>query len=161
VAARRYVRDNRGRFATVGATARGGRLATASGGKRATQTKAVAGGQPKGTIGKPKGLKPGAIKPKAANAVKASPRQRTAAEAAYLDIKHGKGRSKFNSDAKVRAEMQRRGFLKGSDPHGELISIAHSARAKTGRNHPATSSWVDMPKPAAPKPPAKKTKKRK
>ena len=64
--ARRYVRDNRGRFASVGATARGGRLRTASGGKRATQTQAISGGKPGGTVGKPKGLKPGAIKAKAA-----------------------------------------------------------------------------------------------
>lgn len=42
--ARRYARDNRGRFSTTGATARGGRLATASGNKRATQTKRIAGG---------------------------------------------------------------------------------------------------------------------
>jgi hypothetical protein len=42
---RRYVRDNRGRFAAkgAGATARGGRLKTASGNKRATQTMKVAG----------------------------------------------------------------------------------------------------------------------
>lgn len=42
---RRYVRDNRGRFASkgAGATARGGRLKTASGNKRATQTMKVAG----------------------------------------------------------------------------------------------------------------------
>lgn len=36
--ARRYTRDNRGRFASVGATARGGRLKTASGARRETQT---------------------------------------------------------------------------------------------------------------------------
>lgn len=60
--ARRYVRDNRGRFATTGATARGGRLKTAAGNKRATVTaKGPAG--PRGTISKPKGLRPGAIKP--------------------------------------------------------------------------------------------------
>ena len=35
---RKYVRDNRGRFASVGATARGGRLKTAGGNKRATVT---------------------------------------------------------------------------------------------------------------------------
>jgi len=42
---RRYVRDNRGRFASkgAGATARGGRLKTAGGKKRATQTMKVAG----------------------------------------------------------------------------------------------------------------------
>lgn len=56
--ARRYVRDNRGRFASVGATARGGRLRTAAGNKRATQTQQLSGGKPSGTIGKPKGLKP-------------------------------------------------------------------------------------------------------
>lgn len=63
--ARRYTRDNRGRFASVGATARGGRLATAAGNKRATQTKVVTGGKPSGTIGKSKGIKPGVVKPNA------------------------------------------------------------------------------------------------
>ena len=48
---RKYVRDNRGRFATTGATARGGRLKTASGKKRATQTvKAKTGGKPSGAL---------------------------------------------------------------------------------------------------------------
>ena len=64
---RKYVRDNRGRFATTGATARGGRLKTASGKKRATQTvKAKTGGKPAGAIkGKIK-RDPGAAKPAAA-----------------------------------------------------------------------------------------------
>lgn len=63
--ARKYARDNRGRFAGggSGATARGGRLKTAAGNKRKTQTMQSAA-TPKGTIGKPKGLKPGAIKPR-------------------------------------------------------------------------------------------------
>jgi hypothetical protein len=48
--ARRYVRDNRGRFATTGATARGGRLRTASGNKRKAQTmKATPGESKRGT----------------------------------------------------------------------------------------------------------------
>lgn len=65
--ARKYARDNRGRFASkgTGATARGGRLKTAGGNKREGQTIQAAGGRA-GTIGKPRGLKPGAIKPKAA-----------------------------------------------------------------------------------------------
>lgn len=50
--ARRYTRDNRGRFSSVGATARGGRLRTAAGNKRATQTEKLAGGKPAGTISK-------------------------------------------------------------------------------------------------------------
>ena len=63
---RRYVRDNRGRFASkgAGATARGGRLKTASGKKRETQTMKVSGAKAAGTISKPKGLKPGTIKAK-------------------------------------------------------------------------------------------------
>ena len=60
---RRYARDNRGRFASTGATARGGRLKTAGGNKRATVTVNAKGGS-KGTIGKPRGLKPGTLKPK-------------------------------------------------------------------------------------------------
>jgi len=61
--ARRYARDNRGRFASggSGATARGGRLRTAAGNKRKTQTM-QASAAPKGTIGKPRGLKPQSAK---------------------------------------------------------------------------------------------------
>ena len=54
--ARKYSRDNRGRFASVGATARGGRLNTATGNKRATVTERLKG--PSGRLAKPKGLKP-------------------------------------------------------------------------------------------------------
>jgi len=57
--ARRFARDNRGRFAPkgAGATARGGRLKTASGKKRATQKVSMLTGDrmsstPQGTIGK-------------------------------------------------------------------------------------------------------------
>ena len=65
---RKYSRDNNGRFASTGtgATARGGRLLAPKGNKRKTQT-ITAKGQ-KGVLAKPKGLKPGAIKPKAAAA---------------------------------------------------------------------------------------------
>jgi len=73
--ARRYSRDNRGRFsgAGSGATARGGRLKTASGNKRATQTSRMAAAPRAGTVGKggkakgPKVAKPVvAVKPAAA-----------------------------------------------------------------------------------------------
>ena len=69
--ARRYSRDNRGRFAGGGggATARGGRLKTAAGNKRETQTM-QSSAAPKSTVGKPKGLKPGSIKAKPASAVR-------------------------------------------------------------------------------------------
>lgn len=50
--ARKYTRDNRGRFASSGsgATARGGRLRTASGNKRATQTMKAAGASGSGVM---------------------------------------------------------------------------------------------------------------
>jgi len=50
--ARKYARDNRGRFASRGggATARGGRLRTAAGNKRATQTTKAAAAKPSGTV---------------------------------------------------------------------------------------------------------------
>ena len=69
--ARRYARDNRGRFASSGsgATARGGRLKTAGGNKRETQTM-QASAAPKGTIGKPRGLKPQSAKPAPSAAAK-------------------------------------------------------------------------------------------
>jgi hypothetical protein len=74
---RKYVRDNRGRFSSTGATARGGRLKTASGKKRAAQTvKAKTGGKPSGAIkGKIK-RDPGAAKPAAAKR-KATPNSKT------------------------------------------------------------------------------------
>jgi hypothetical protein len=48
--ARRYARDNRGRFSSTGATARGGRLRTAAGNKRKTVIGRQEGVQPKNTI---------------------------------------------------------------------------------------------------------------
>jgi len=52
--ARKYTRDNRGRFASsgTGATARGGRLRTATGNKRATQTSQMTAAPRAGTVGK-------------------------------------------------------------------------------------------------------------
>jgi hypothetical protein len=66
--ANRLTRNNAGRITSVGgagATARGGRLRTAAGKKRATVTTKISGGR-SGVVGKPKGLKPGAVKVKAA-----------------------------------------------------------------------------------------------
>lgn len=58
--ARRYVRDRKGRFATVGATARGGRLTTEKGKRYATEKKGISGAAPKGTISKTAKRKPAA-----------------------------------------------------------------------------------------------------
>jgi hypothetical protein len=63
-----------------------------------------------------------------ANTIK--PSSLLAAEKAYGEIKAQK--SKFRSDKKVREEMIRRGFLKGSDPQGKLIEIARKYRMRRG-----------------------------
>jgi len=108
---RKYSRDNNGRFASTGtgATARGGRLLTAKGNKRKTQT-ITAKGQ-KGVLAKPKGLKPGAIKPKAAAAAKLGGRLNPAkkafraADKKFLStIQKEKGISKAASNARRDAK---------------------------------------------------------
>ena len=104
VMARRYVRDNRGRFATVGATARGGRLATASGNKRATQTTELSGGKASGTIGKPKGLKPGAIK---AKPQASSARQRGDTASVNIPMSGARGRA-LDRDISRNVAQQRK-----------------------------------------------------
>ena len=90
---------------------------------------------------------------KAANAIKPSPRSSearsipfttsakdskgkrlTSAERAYAEIKAQK--SKFRSDKKVIEEMIRRGFLKGKDPQGMMMTIARSTRIKQGKQTP-------------------------
>lgn len=107
--ARKYSRDNRGRFASVGATARGGRLRTASGKKRETQTAKIKGGGASGTIGKPKGLKPGA---------KAAPSAATIAQV---------GREK-RATRNLNAAMKREGDGPGSKA-SRSASVAKRARA--------------------------------
>jgi hypothetical protein len=94
-------------------------------------------------------------KPKAANKVSASPRRLSKAEQDYADIRSQK--SKFRSDKAVRAEMQRRGHLKGKDPQGELIGIAANARGKKAVGPQVTR--MNKPPAAAPasSKPARKT----
>lgn len=105
--ARRYARDNRGRFSSTGATARGGRLRTASGKKRATQTKAIASGKPAGTVGKPKGLKTGAAKPKQINAGAKLSREVRMTRAAATATRIAKARAQ-KADAAGAAFAERR-----------------------------------------------------
>lgn len=110
--ARRYARDNRGRFAPkgAGATARGGRLKTAGGNKRATQTM-QASAAPKGTIGKPKGLKPGAVKAKPQTTAK-TPLKRTGQRTAVPVMKTNteRGRQGIVSMS-ANAKQARRGAV--------------------------------------------------
>lgn len=126
---RKYSRDNRGRFASVGATARGGRLRTASGKKRETQTAKIKGGAASGTIGRPKGLKPSGATSKAAasaaNKITSSPRQLNAKEKIARDVVSDK---RYRSDRQRIAEMQRRGLKADTDFTGLVADV----RAKQG-----------------------------
>ena len=193
---RKYVRDNRGRFATTGATARGGRLKTASGKKRAAQTvKAKTGGKPSGALkAKPrsegqkyagrvqagKDLKRSqsvasqkkflaktqkrldaaplaqsrAAKPTAArtskaptNTISRSPRQLNKDEKIARDVMTDK---RFKSDRQRITEMRRRGVK----PDADVIGLVARVRSKQGGG---TTSKI---KPAAAKPTAAKTAKR-
>ncbi len=157
---RKYVRDNRGRFSSTGATARGGRLKTASGKKRAAQTvKAKTGGKPAGAIkGKIK-RDPGAAKPTAANSARAtgkpaartskaptntisrSPRQLNKDEKIARDVMTDK---RLKSDRQRITEMQRRGVK----PNVDVIGLVAKVRSKQGGG---TTGKI---KPAAAKPAA-------
>ena len=141
--ARRYSRDNRGRFAGGGggATARGGRLKTAAGNKRTARalegkarTVKAAGAKTAGTIGKPKGLKPGAIKAKSAATTRkgqlAAGAQRRNAQANRIDAKvkalEGQYRSK---DAAF--------YTQGAKPAARDRMIAKSQQAAQLREQSA------------------------
>lgn len=148
---RKYTRDNNGRFASTGtgATARGGRLKTASGNKRKTQTAKMTGSKTASTVAKPKGLKPGTLKPKAAtkaaNKVVASPRRLNKDQKIARDVMTDK---RFRSDKQRREEMIKRGIK----PKTDIVALVATVRAKQGgattaRIKPASAAA----KPAAPK----------
>ena len=117
--ARKYSRDNAGRFASggTGATARGGRLKTASGGKRATQTRQIAAAPKAGTVGKPKGLKQGAVTARVRAAKPATTKPAASGKRARLDGEAFAARAKrANSTALRRGinESDRENALSGA-----------------------------------------------
>lgn len=120
--ARKYARDNRGRFAPAGtgATARGGRLKTSGGGKRATQTMRGPSGGPRGTVGKPKGLKPdpnakrsgSAPKPAKEKGQQASPKTQGAPKRLKFQVLyHGTSKDAANAIRKGGFKESGDGFL--------------------------------------------------
>jgi len=129
MAGRRYTRDNRGRFASTGATARGGRLATASGNKRATQTAKIGGGSPKGTVGKPKGLKPGSIKPKGDDVAKRREANsiRKGNRVAVTDADRRQRAQSLATAERRLSEMERTGSGRNSLTGGDMMLQAQRA----------------------------------
>jgi hypothetical protein len=138
--ARRYSRDNRGRFAGAGtgATARGGRLKTAAGNKRAMQTAKVSGGSPAGTIkGKIK-RDPGAAGKVGQQAKPASRKEQLAAGAKKRNAQADR------IDARVKKlEGEYRGkdaafYTQGAKPAGRDRMIAKSQQAAQLREESAS-----------------------
>lgn len=123
---RQYARDNRGRFASVGATARGGRLKTAGGNKRQTVAARV------------KTNKIGTIK-----ASRLSP------EANFRIIKQQKGR--FGKVGQAALEMRKRGALKSAGDIEGLAAIARRSRHGSAKGRTPFSSQASQPKRQAPK----------
>ena len=105
--ARKYTRDNRGRFASSGsgATARGGRLKTASGNKRATQTMRAAGGTGSGVMKGAVKRDPGAMAkvgkaaPKAVATAKGNRQSRLASLSTKATAAVGQRRREFSAAA--------------------------------------------------------------
>ena len=154
--ARKYTRDNRGRFASSGsgATARGGRLKTAAGNKRATQTmRAQGAGGPAGTIAKGGNGVRGSVarslaatrKPAAAPA-KAAPK---AAPKVKLGAEPDKARMLRNmTNPGIRQAYATQGGKAMSPLNAKKVARSQ-ATAEAARKFYGTSSR-DRPKPAAP-----------
>ena len=149
---RRYVRDAKGRFASkgAGATARGGRLKTASGKKRATQTMKVSGAKTAGTIGKPKGLKPGTIKakPKTSSARQAASKK-PIAKTSKAPVNKAK-----DSYKAARADARMRNYdLRGADVNERRMANTATAKLKNMERRRSAS----VPKASADSPKSRQT----
>lgn len=132
--ARRYARDNKGRFASAGtgATARGGRLRTAAGNKRETQTAKVSGGKAKSTIAKPKELKPGAIKakPQVSSARQAATDRLKVKTQTRRAMRADRG-SVVTPSQKSRLEAGKGATIKGARPSSTVAKRRTSGNAKS------------------------------
>ena len=132
--ARKYARDNRGRFSSKGGGKGKGATPPPPPPKpsNADYKRAAAGAKAKASVKASKGP---------ANKVVPSPKRFNAAEKAYAEILQQP--SKFRSDRQRRAELQRQGFLKGKDVQGEAIRLARSVRVKAGIEGKPTMSTKD------------------
>ena len=151
---RRYVRDNRGRFASkgAGATARGGRLKTASGKKRETQTMKVSGAKAAGTVSKPKGLKPGTIKAKPqVSSARQSASKKPIAKTSKAPVNKAKTAYK-----RARADARMRNAdLRGADVNERRMANTAAAKVKNMQRRRSAS----VPKASADSPRSRQTAK--
>ena len=159
---RRYVRDNRGRFASkgAGATARGGRLKTAGGKKRATQTMKTSGAKPAGAIkGKVKRDPTAASRvgqsaaAKARQNAKATTKASTARKPITKTTKSPVNKAKDSYKA-ARADARMRNYdLRGADVNERRM--ANTAKAKLKNMERRRSASV--PKASADSPKSRQT----
>lgn len=133
--ARKYSRDNRGRFASAGtgATSRGGRLKTATGVKRATQTRQMAAAPRAGTVAKGAKVKESARPVVAAKPVAAkqqpqqvSKKSTNKAQQSYLAAR-----------SKARALG---GDLRGADARSRRMANSAAAKVKNMERKRSTST---------------------
>jgi hypothetical protein len=142
--ARRYVRDNRGRFASTGAgaTARGGRLRTAAGNKRATQTMQAASSKPSGTVGA-KSPSTGSLQKKAARGDKGAMSRLNARRASgKIGRESGFGAKTDTPPLRANGTVRQRMQAAGSKPVG---TMAGKVRRDPGAAKPKPKV-LDLPK---------------
>ena len=138
--ARRYSRDNRGRFsgAGSGATARGGRLKTASGNKRATQTSRMTAAPKAGTVAKPKGLKPGAVTSSIMN------KDRATIKAASAGIDRAQRRSRQLASAQREIDRKRANPIGGKAFRGQATKRLNRQQRKLDKSMGKVVSAVEL-----------------
>ena len=156
--ARRYTRDNRGRFASTGsgATARGGRLKTAAGNKRATQTMKAQGVGGAGVMkGKPRPTSSQSQnKPKLEVGAKPASRRGTGRKV-DVQIQRAKAGGQYGPDGHwypAGAWMSQGKFV-GGQPAKGIGSVAASADQKGKPNGGGVSvirNKAPQPKPLRP-----------
>lgn len=104
--ARRYTRDKRGRFASVGATARGGRLTRQSGSRYDIQTRSISGERPSGTISRnqrsaPKVAEASAVARRRIRIARPQPPKPTKEDRAIEKVKGLKGADQIGGRSKL------------------------------------------------------------
>lgn len=172
---RTYVRDNRGRFASTGATARGGRLKTAAGNKRKTVTARMAPAKAAGTIGKRKGLKARPAQPPKPSAAKVNQFQQASREAksrslavrVRADKVAGRGAKAYKASGDSASErrafrtqmkgMQGGAFARGAKYAQSYMELS-GGNPKRGYRAPRTRLMGSEAKPAQPASAPKKAK---
>ena len=126
--ARSYSRDNRGRFSSTGATARGGRLKTAAGNKRSTVTAKATGGKPSGTISK----KPRGISDSDKQSMQMAKALRSGKPNPAVDAVRRRQAAAGAKPAKAKSSKEKISDQKAANVVARVNNVTASAASKTG-----------------------------